>query len=195
MTPRPVGPGRYDRRVTPAERLLAQRNALRDATARTLLECPRPSVREILSRSGLSRATFYTHYADLSAARADVGRAAAAAVERALAVLLPSASSLPDRLRAVPLALAAAHRAVPALLAAARLPSHPAGNPSPLSETLTAALSHCVAPPTHPGDTPAPALVEALSQTLLAVPPDLLLPPSDLPTRLAEAATTLLTPL
>lgn len=191
------GRGRYDRSTTPAARAALQRSALLHATAAALLECPRPSVREVLERAGLSRATFYAHFPDLRTARSAVAEAAASAVDRAALVLLPPAPDAPSRVRALALALAAAHRAVPDLVAAARLPSTPPGSLSPLERTLTNALRSALAHPgPSPPDTPATApLLTAAARALLATPPELLLPPSDLPDRLARTAELLLRPV
>lgn len=62
-----LGPGSYDRRMSPAERRDEQRRTLVDAAAHVFARdgYANGSVASILEVSGLSRGTFYRHFRDL----------------------------------------------------------------------------------------------------------------------------------
>ena len=61
------GPGKYDRRISTAERRKLQHEHLLDAAARVFARdgFARATVASILDESGLSRGTFYRHFDDL----------------------------------------------------------------------------------------------------------------------------------
>ena len=99
MAPR----GRYERRLSPAERWAAHRAALIRATAEAMAEHERAtwSVDQVIRRAEKGRNTFYAHFRGLEQATRAVESSAVSLISARVEGLLRAASTPREKLRAV----------------------------------------------------------------------------------------------
>lgn len=97
------GRGRYDRRLTRAERALRQRARLVHAARRALDEAPDEpvTVSRIVGASRSGRNTFYEHFDDAEQVVSEVVRASATAIADAMEVAVSRARTPVERVRAL----------------------------------------------------------------------------------------------